>query len=79
MDSRIIDQVSRQVYQRFPELQGSKPKVAAQAASTKNAGPAVFVLTFRGSAQTANGKSINPVVRVTVDENGKIIKFSSSR
>jgi hypothetical protein len=79
MDARIIDQVTRQVCQRFPEMQGSKPKVQTQAASSKNAGHSIYVLTFRGSAQTASGKPINPVVRVTVDENGKIIKISSSR
>lgn len=81
MDARYIKSISSQIYRRFPEVSGSKPKVVKRsAAQAKSASAApTYVLTFRGMGKTADGKSIPRVVRVTASANGKIIKVTTSR
>jgi hypothetical protein len=71
MDARTLDAVCSQVYRRFPAVNGCRPSIQPLGANS--------LLIFRGKAETENGKSINLVVRATVDETGKIIKISSSR
>jgi hypothetical protein len=71
MDARTLDAVCNQVYRRFPVVNGCHPSIQPQGANS--------LLIFRGKAASENGKTINLVVRATVDETGKIIKMSSSR
>jgi hypothetical protein len=78
MDTKIIKIISDQVYRRFPEVTGSKPKVRLQTKS-ETAATTTYLLTFSGKAVTANGKSIPRYVRVVANENGKIIKMTTSR
>jgi hypothetical protein len=78
MDTKLIKNISEQVYRRFPEVTGNKPKVRLQP-KTGNAAKATYLLTFSGKAIIANGKSIPRYVRVVADENGKIIKMTTSR
>lgn len=73
MEANILDKVCEQVYRKFPDMAGSKPKVQAQP-DTSN-----YLITFKGSATTADGKKIQRVVRVVATDKGKILKFSTSR
>jgi len=72
MDARILDKVCRQVYSRFPEVRGQKPRVKPQAGDT-------YLLIFETQAATADGKIIHRTVRVTANSGGKILKASTSR
>jgi hypothetical protein len=72
MDHQIINSISQQVYQRFPEVKGSSPKVESQESGR-------VLLVYSGSATAANGHSIQRIVRVVAAENGKIIKMTTSR
>ena len=75
MENSLLDTISREVYQRFPQVAGSRPKVQ----ESSEAGAGNRVLVYRGSSTTSDGKRISHIVRVTVNERGKIIKVSSSR
>jgi len=77
MDSKLISSVCNQIYQQFPEVNGSQPRVQNQ--STDKQGNSNYVFIFRGKGTTADGKSIPRVVRATVNENGKILKVTTSR
>jgi hypothetical protein len=72
MDNHSIDQVSKQVFQRFPGLKGSKPQVKPYAGGQ-------FLLIYSGSAKTADGKTLRQTVRVVSSSDGKIVKLTASR
>ncbi len=77
MDSKTVNSVCSQIYRRFPDVNGVRPKIqtlpiAGQAAST-------YLLVFKGTATTADGKTLARIVRATVDEQGKILKVTTSK
>lgn len=72
MDAKTISTVSKQVYQKFPEVRGAKPKVKEQSGDS-------FLLIFEGTGTTASGASIKRTVRAVVNANGKITKLTTSR
>lgn len=72
MDERVLANVCKQVYQRFPEVKGVRPKTRVQPNDTT-------LLIFQANPLTANGHALPTSVRVTVGADGRIIKMSSSR
>lgn len=81
MDSKLVDSISKQIYKRFPEVEGKKPKVRRQASNSgnKSKSTGTYLLTFQGKAKVQGGKTINRYIRVVADDEGKIIKVSTSR
>lgn len=78
MDAKTLKSISSQIYRRFPEVAGNPPKVRLQTGSQNKAANQTFVITYRGTATTTNGKSIPRLVRVTANDQGKILKVSTS-
>lgn len=72
MDTRTKNTVCASVYRQFPELKGASPQVKALPADK-------FQLIFHGNAKTEDGKTLSRTVRVVSDENGKILKLTTSR
>lgn len=72
MDQRILTGICSQIYQRFPDLRGVKPKV--QEYEGKH-----VLLIFKGSSATADGRSLARTVRAVVTPEGKITKVTTSR
>jgi len=72
MEKSNIDKVNNRVYRQFPDLKGRKPTISSYAESK-------YLLLYKGSAKTANGKTISRTIRVVADEKGKIIKITTSR
>ena len=72
MQRTILDKVCQQVYRRFPDLKNKRPKVTSQ-------GNERYLLVFSNSGKTPDGKTIQHNVRVVSDENGHILKTSTSR
>jgi len=72
MDTHALDQVCKQVYQRFPALRGTHPQVQPYAEGQ-------FLLLFNGSAKTADGRALNQTVRVVAGADGSIKKMTASR
>lgn len=77
MDPKLLNQISKKVYSQFPELNGKRPKVAQSKTVASQGGN--VILTYSGVSKGVGGKSIPRHVRVVVNENGKIIKMSTSR
>jgi hypothetical protein len=77
MDSKTINSVCSQIYRQFPEVNGVQPKVQPQSNSSQ-AG-STYLLIFKGTAKTADGKNLPRIVRATVNDQGKIIKVTTSR
>lgn len=72
MEQRIIDKVCNQIYRQFPEIKGTRPKVRSYSASKE-------LLVFSGKVTTADGKSMQRIVRAVVNQTGKIEKITTSR
>jgi hypothetical protein len=75
MDAKALSSICDEVYQRFPEVNGVRPKLQSMSKGTASQ----HVLIFSGHATTASGKSMERVVRVVVSADGKVIKMSTSK
>ena len=71
MDNHSISLINQEVYRRFPELKGSKPKIQKMDGNT--------LLVYKTQVHLSDQKTINRSVRVVVNERGEIIKLSTSR
>jgi hypothetical protein len=79
MDDKYLQSISSKISRQFPEVAKSKPRVQRQTSQKSRSSTSTYLITYRGKAKTADGKSINRIVRVTADDRGKIIKISTSR
>jgi hypothetical protein len=78
MDEKHLDAICKQIFKRFPEVTGNRPKIQPQN-SPLIEGENQSMLIFQGHRTTADGKVINRIVRVVVTEKGKILKVSTSK
>ncbi len=76
MDKALIQQVSRQVARSFPEMTGVAPTVRHQPAER---GAGQYLLIYKGKAELPGGRTLQRIVRVVVDEQGRILRMSTSR
>ncbi len=72
MNQQILANLCSQIYRRFPEVAGSRPKVQSRPGEQ-------VLLVFHGKAQTGDGHTMPRTVRVVASLEGKIIKVSTSR
>lgn len=72
MDRELVTAICRQVYRRFPEMEGRSPKVKMQ-------GESQVLLIFSTKVTSASGRTLEKTVRVVVSDSGKILKMSESR
>lgn len=80
MKQDIIRSISQEVYRRFPEFAGRRPKVQEQRAPGQTGTASqTYLLTFQTKASLPGKKSLSRWVRVVVNGDGKIIKITTSR
>ncbi len=81
MNPDLISTISKEVYRRFPEVSGVRPKVQRQPTTQAKSvtGPSNYLLTFHLQANPANHQPLPRWVRVVVNEQGKILKVTTSR
>ncbi len=78
MNNSAIQRVSKEVYRRFSDFSGVKPKVQAQKSPAGAFADKTYLLTFHQNARLGDGKVLPRWVRVVADESGKILKISTS-
>ena len=76
LKSKIIDKVSREVYRKYPDFKGTKPKVKKRSGGGGDQG---YVLIYETKVEGPGGKTIPRVVRAVADEDGGISKLSTSK
>lgn len=76
MDKHLVEQVSHQVARSFPEMAAVTPTVRRQPADR---GAEHYLLIYKGKADLPGGRTLQRVVRVVVDERGRILRMSTSR
>jgi len=88
LNQKQINSISRQVYRKFPELDGATPKVKSQSVSNRISGLGSrskhledqrFLLTYKGTASIPGGRTMMRVVRAVANAQGKLLKISSSK
>ena len=79
MKSNAVQMVSKEVYRRFPDFSGVKPKVQTQNPPDSTSAGKTYLLTYHQNAKLGSGKVLPRWIRVVADEVGKIIKISTSR
>jgi hypothetical protein len=84
MDPKLLQTISQEIYHRFPDLRGRRPRVqAVKPGQTRSTGLALtngarYLLVYSGRVAVSTGKQMPYTVRVVVNEQGKILKISSS-
>jgi hypothetical protein len=76
MEKSLISKLTRSVTRKYPEMASSKPSVRKQ---SKPGGGIQFLLTYKGKARLPGGRTMSRIVRVVADENGRLIRMSSSK
>jgi len=71
MDAPSITNINKEVYKRFPEFNGIKPKVQKL---DRN-----FLLIYQTQVRMPDARNLYRSIRVVVDEYGEIVKISTSR
>jgi hypothetical protein len=80
MDASLIKNISQDVYRRFPEFAGIQPKVRAQTTQSKTSErPQTYLLTYNSRVSLPDHKTLPRWVRVVANEQGKILKVTTSR
>ncbi len=79
MDSKTIFGIKQQIYRQFPEVSGEEPSIKAQAGAKSPGQSATYLITFKGRVAQPSGPTFNRSVRVVADDNGRILKVTTSR
>ncbi|MEW6566987.1 MAG: hypothetical protein AB1449_02240 [Chloroflexota bacterium] len=77
MDKDLLAQVSQQVARSFPEMAGVRPTVRKQ--ETGRGAAAQYLLVYKGKAELPGGRVLSRIVRVVIDERGRILRMSTSK
>ena len=81
MDQDKIKTINKEVYRRFPEIKGKKPKVQILRLSTKR-GPdqaKTYLLVYGSQVSTSTHQVLPRMVRVVATEEGVIVKITTSK
>ena len=80
LPEEVTQAVCKMVYRRFPAVRGVKPKVTLQRPSQGGAkGSRTYLMAFSSQVELGGGKKLPYWVRVVVDQEGEILKISTSR
>ena len=75
-----VAKAKKLVRAEFPEMAGAEPSIDQNKARSKDGtARSVFVLTFKKSIPLPDGGQLRRVVRVTMDQEGEVIKLSASK
>jgi hypothetical protein len=71
LNRQVVHEVSQEIFRRFPEFRGVRPQVRDQ-------GNGAYLLTFHTKASLPGNKALPQWVRAVVNDQGKILKVSTS-
>ncbi len=80
MKAEILNQIAKQIHRRYPEFDGVRPKARVQTPPEGARNPSkTYLVIFSKKVTLGDGKMMTRNLRVVTDENGKIIKVTTSR
>jgi hypothetical protein len=69
----LVRRVRERAAREFPELSGASAEVKPQSGSGR------YLVILRGHVELPGGRRLERIVRATVDDRGRIVKWSTSR
>ncbi len=72
MDKSALDRICRDVYRKYPEVDGVRPRQR----SMENGGS---VLLFETRVTTGDGRPMHRTIRVSLSADGRVLKMSASK
>lgn len=72
MEAKAKSSINNQVFRQFPEVKGTTPIIKTLPGDK-------YQLIYHGSATTPDGKKMQRTVRVVADNEGHVLKLSTSR
>jgi hypothetical protein len=80
MNPKAIQTVCQEIYRRYPEFKGARPKVQSQPANSRAlSDAATYLLIFQTRVTLADQHTLPHSVRVVASDQGKIIRITTSR
>lgn len=76
MDRQALARVNAQVARSFPEMAGVAPSIRSQPAAGDSA---QYLLVYKARALLPDGRQMPRVVRVVADDQGRIVRMSTSK
>ena len=80
LDQAVLLKINQTVYERFPDCIEVVPKISQQNIQSKPSGSnsCTYLLIYQIQKMTSDQKKIHKYIRVVADEQGKILKLSTS-
>ena len=69
----VIEAARRAVLDRYPDMSGMRCSGQAAPSAGK------YIVTVQKATRTADGRSLDRIFRVTVDESGRVLRISASK
>ncbi|MEX1248888.1 MAG: hypothetical protein WEA61_10445 [Anaerolineales bacterium] len=79
MDAKTVQNIAQQISRQFPEVAGVEPSVKPQAGAKGSSGRGTYLITFKGRVPQSEGITFSRMVRVVAEDNGRILKVTTSR
>lgn len=79
MNSKTISTIEKEIFRQFPEVATGSPSVQPQASPKSKGQSSTYLLTFKGRIEQPGGFAFNRTVRVVADDDGNILKVTTSR
>ena len=74
MKKEAVEQITRTVIHKFPEMDGVRPIVKSD-----EHGEDRYLMTYKGALDLPDGNTMKRIVRVIASEKGDVIRMSTSR
>lgn len=78
MNQTLIQGINKVVYKRFPEMRDVRPTVRTQKGSTAR-DEHTYLLVYKTKIALAGSKSLPRTVRVIANDEGRVIRITTSR
>ena len=69
----VIEAAKKAVLERYPDMAGMRCSAEPAPVAGK------YIVTARRATSTADGRSLQRIIRVTVDDSGRILRLSASK
>lgn len=80
IERSLIKAINLQIYKRFPEVSGKNPRIQKRKSDQpQTQEKQTYLLTYNGQVQLSAERLLPRSIRVVVDEDGNILKITTSR
>lgn len=75
MDNTVKNKVNQTIYRRYPEVKDIKPAIKKINGKDRD----TYLFVYKRKIKSSPDNEVLKIIRVTTDQNGKILKVSVSK